>query len=231
MEYVKTENLTKMFNRTVAVKNASIIIESGKIYGLLGANGSGKSTLMKLIAGLFHPTSGEIKIFGTPLKIEHKADIAYMPTEPYYYSYMDILMVGKYYEDFYNDFSPEKYARLIDKMGLTMDMGIGTLSSGMAAKLKVAATMARKAKIVMLDEPLNGIDIIARDLIMSTIIEEAEEDTAIIISSHLIDVMENVLDSVYFIKEGEIVTAGDAETIRQEHGKSIVDLYKEVFAT
>jgi len=230
MEYIKTENLTKKFNRTLAVKNVNITIESGKIYGLLGANGSGKSTLMKLIAGLFHATSGEIKVYGTPLNIEHKSDIAYMPTEPYYYNYMKISTVGEYYADFYTDFSSEKFSRLIEKMGLTMDMSVSSLSSGMAAKLKIAATMARKAKIVMLDEPLNGIDLVARDLIMSAIIEEAEEDTAIIISSHLIDVMENVLDSVYFIKEGEIVTAGDAETIRIEYGKSIVDLYKEVFA-
>ena len=231
MEYIKTENLTKRFGRLIAVDNVNICIESGKIYGLLGPNGCGKSTLMKLIAGLFHPTGGNIKVQGSNLSIDHKSDIAYMPTEPYYYDYMKIDTVKKYYGDFYKDFSAEKFDRLITKMGLNNDMKVGTLSSGMAAKLKIAATMARKAKIVMLDEPLNGIDLVARDLIMSAIIEEAEPDTAIILSSHLIDVMENILDSVYFIKNGAIVTCGDAETIRQEHGKSIVDLYKEVFAS
>lgn len=231
MEYIKTENLTKRFGRLVAVDDVNMSIESGKIYGLLGPNGSGKSTLMKLIAGLFHPTKGDINALESPLSVAHKADIAYMPTEPYYYDYMKIETVEKYYNDFYKDFSPEKFKRLIAKMGLDYNMKVGTLSSGMAAKLKIAATMARKAKIVMLDEPLNGIDLVARDLIMSAIIEEAEPDTAIILSSHLIDVMENILDSVYFIKEGRIVTCGDAESIRQEHGKSIVDLYKEVFAS
>lgn len=231
MEYIKTQNLTKKFNRVVAVDSVSISIESGKIYGLLGPNGSGKSTLMKLVAGLFHKNSGSIEAFGSALSIPDKADIAYMPTEPYYYDYMTIGTIKKYYSDFYADFSPEKYDRLIEKMGLKQDMKIGSLSSGMAAKLKIAATMSRKAKVIMLDEPLNGIDLIARDLIMSAIIEEAEPDTAIIISSHLIDVMENILDSVLFIKEGSIVYAADSEDIRKEHGKSIVDLYKEVFAS
>jgi ABC-2 type transport system ATP-binding protein len=231
MEYIKTQNLTKKFRRVAAVDDVSISIESGKIYGLLGPNGSGKSTMMKLIAGLFHPTSGSIEAFGSSLSISNKADIAYMPTEPYYYDYMTIETIKKYYGDFYVDFSSEKYDRLIEKMGLQQDMSVGSLSSGMAAKLKMAATMARRSKVIMLDEPLNGIDLVARDLIMSAIIEESEPDTAIIISSHLIDVMENILDSVYFIKSGKIVNSGDAENIRQEHGKSIVDLYKEVFAS
>jgi ABC-2 type transport system ATP-binding protein len=231
MEYIKTQNLTKKFKRVIAVDAVSISIESGKIYGLLGPNGSGKSTLMKLIAGLFHPNGGSIEVFGSALSISNKADIAYMPTESYYYDYMSIETIKKYYTDFYADFSPEKFDRLIEKMRLKPDMQVGSLSSGMAAKLKMAATMSRKAKIIMLDEPLNGIDLVARELIMSAIIEEAEPETAIIVSSHLIDVMENILDSVYFIKEGKIVNSGEAENIRKEHGKSIVDLYKEVFSS
>ena len=116
-------------------------------------------------------------------------------------------------------------------MGLEPSMKANSLSSGMAAKLKIAATMARKAKIIMLDEPLSGIDLVARDHIMNAIIQEAEPQTAIVISSHLVDVIENILDSVYFIKSGSITTSGDSEDIRQEHGKSIVDLYREVFAS
>ncbi len=231
MEYIKTKNLTKKFKRVKAVDDVSISIESGKIYGLLGPNGSGKSTFMKLVAGLFHPNKGSINIFGEPLSFCHKADIAYMPTEPYYYDYMKIDTVKKYYSDFYKDFSCETFDRLIAEMGLEPSMKANSLSSGMAAKLKIAATMARKAKIIMLDEPLNGIDLVARDYIMNAIIQEAEPQTAIVISSHLVDVIENILDSVYFIKSGSITTSGDSEDIRQEHGKSIVDLYREVFAS
>ncbi len=231
MEYIKTDNLTKKFGRLTAVDNVSISIESGKIYGLLGPNGSGKSTFMKLIAGLFHPNKGRIKVFGEPLRASHKADIAYMPTESYYYDYMRIDTLKKYYSDFYKDFSCETFDNLIIDMGLERSMKVSSLSSGMAEKLKIAATMSRKSKIIMLDEPLVGIDLVARDQIINTIIKEAEPQTSIIISSHLIDVMENILDSIYFIKNGSIAASGDTETIRKEQSKSISDLYREVFAS
>ena len=229
MEYLKTESLCKNFGQVKAVKDASITLEKGKIYGLLGPNGSGKSTFMKLAAGLLHKNSGEIYVNGQKLDISSKNEIAYMPTEPYYYDYMKISTVGEFYNDFYEDFDEAEYERLIAHMGLTMDMKVKALSSGMAAKLKLAASMARDASLFMLDEPLNGIDLVARDLIMSTVIKKAGDDNIMLLSSHLIDVMENILDEVIFIKNGEIVLSGDAESVREEHSKSIVDLYKEVF--
>lgn len=231
MEYIKTDKLTKKYGKVTAVNSVSISIESGKIYGLLGPNGSGKSTFMKLVAGLLRPSKGSINVLGSPLHVRHKADIAFMPTEAYYYDYMKIDTLKKYYSDFYKNFSCETFDKLIDEMSLEPSMKVNSLSSGMAEKLKIAATMARKSKIIMLDEPLGGIDLVARDQIMSTIIKEAEPQTAIIISSHLIDVMENILDSVYFIKDGSITASGDTETIRKEQGKSVVDLYREVFAS
>jgi ABC-2 type transport system ATP-binding protein len=229
MDYLKTEALSKNFGRVKAVQNANIVLEKGKIYGLLGPNGSGKSTFMKLAAGLLHKSSGEIYVNGEKLCVKSKAEIAYMPTEPYFYDYMRISTVGKFHQDFYDDFDPTEYKSLIEYMGLSMDMKVSSLSSGMAAKLKLAAAMARDAKLFMLDEPLNGIDLVARDLIMSSIIKKANDDNIMLLSSHLIDVLENILDEVIFIKEGEIVLNGAAEDVREENGKSIVDLYKEVF--
>jgi ABC-2 type transport system ATP-binding protein len=230
MEYLKTIDLSKKFSSIKAVDSANIALETGKIYGLLGPNGSGKSTFMKMVAGLFHPTRGNIEIKGEKLSIMSKAEIAYMPTEPYYYNYMTIRMVGKFHEDFYEDFDFYEYEALISDMGLDMQMKVSSLSSGMAAKLKLAATMARQATLYMIDEPLNGIDLVARDLIMSTIIKKANQDNIMLVSSHLIDVIENILDDVIFIKEGKIVLSGSAETIREENKKSIVDVYKEVYA-
>ncbi len=229
MEFLKTEKLSKNFGRVKAVNAADVKLEKGKIYGLLGPNGSGKSTFMKLAAGLLHKSSGDIYINGESINIAAKAEIAYMPTEPYFYDYMKISTVGKFHQDFYTDFDKSEYESLINHMGLEMDMKVSSLSSGMAAKLKLAAAMARDAKLFMLDEPLNGIDLVARDLIMSAIIKKADENNIMLLSSHLIDVLENILDEVIFIKKGEIVLSGDAETIREENGKSIVDLYKEVF--
>ena len=230
MAYLETQNLSKHFGGVKAVDGASVTLEKGKIYGLLGPNGSGKSTFMKLAAGLLHKTRGEILVNGEKLDISSKAEIAYMPTEPYFYDYMKISTVGEFHEDFYPDFDPAEYERLIDHMGLEMGMKLSSLSSGMAAKLKLAAAMARDAALFMLDEPLNGIDLVARDLIMGAIIKKADEDNIMLLSSHLIDVLENILDEVIFIKKGRIVLNGGAEAVREKNGKSIVDLYKEVFA-
>lgn len=230
MEYVVTRNLTKRFSHVRAVDDASITLENGKIYGLLGPNGSGKSSLMKMVAGLFHPSAGQIEVMGDAWSVKSKKYVAYMTTERYFYDYMTVRMVGQFHQDFYEDFDAAEYERLVQEMQLTMDMKVSALSSGMAAKLKVAATMARNAKVFMLDEPLNGIDLIARDTILASIIKKADDENCILISSHLIDAMENILDEVIFIKQGQIVICGNAENIREARGKSIVDLYKEVFA-
>ncbi len=231
MQSLSTAQLTKRYAQKTAVNGATVSLSPGRIYGLLGPNGSGKSTFMKMAAGLVRPTSGELKIMDRPVSPASRAHVAFMPTEPYFYSYMTIKQVGVFHADFYADFSSAEYARLIGSMGLQMDMKVSALSSGMAAKLKLAAAAARDARLIMLDEPLNGIDIIARDVIMSAIIEKANETNTILLSSHLIDVLENILDEVIFIKDGYIVLQGNAESVREQHGKSIVDLYREVFAS
>ena len=228
---LNTDQLTKHYARTLAVDSVNVALRPGRIYGLLGPNGSGKSTLMKLAAGLAHPSAGEIRIMDRPLGPETHAQVAYMPTEPYFFGFMSVKQVGVFHADFYADFSADAYHKLVGKMGLEMGMKVSQLSSGMAAKLKLAATAARDAKLIMLDEPLNGIDLIARDAIMSTIIEKANESNTILISSHLIDVMENILDDVIFIRQGRIVLQGETEAVRAQSGKSIVDLYREVFAS
>lgn len=230
MDLIKTINLSKTFNKKNAVDNVSLTIKSGNVYGLLGPNGSGKSTWMKLVAGLFYKSNGEINAFGEPLSISSKASIAYMPTESYFYDYMTIAHAKQFFIDFYFDFDANKFDQLLSRMQLTEDLLINTLSSGMNAKLRVALTMSRKAKVYMLDEPLNGIDLVARDTILSTIIEQANDENAIIISSHLINTMETVLDEVIFIKDGSIVLSDNAENAREQYQKSIVDLYKEVFS-
>lgn len=231
MEILQTKGLIKSFGSIKAVNDTNIVISSGKIYGLLGPNGSGKSTLMRLIAGLYRPSSGEILVGGKNLDYKDKAHIAYMPTESFFYSYMSIKNVKNYYADFFEDFDCNEFIDLLSTMGLDENMKITSLSSGMNAKLRVALTMARKAKIFMLDEPLNGIDLVARDVILKSIIKQASDDNAIIISSHLIDTMESVLDDVIFIKKGKVVLFDNAENAREKHQKSIVELYREVYAT
>ena len=138
--------------------------------------------------------------------------------------------MGIYYRDFFEDFDMEKYAKLIADMDLRMEDKASKLSSGMAAKLKIAATLARAAKLYLLDEPLNGIDIIAREKVVTTILNAVGEESSVVISSHLVDELEAVVDSVIFIKEGRNILQGEAEQIREQRGKSIVELYKEIYA-
>jgi ABC-2 type transport system ATP-binding protein len=227
---LESKNLVKKYITKTAVKDITLSIERGKIYAILGPNGSGKTTFMKMAAGLVKPTSGTITYEGLPIGVESKEKVAYMSTEPFFYSYMTAEDVGKYYRDFFKDFDMARYEDLLKKMDLNLKDKAKNLSSGLAAKLKIAATLARKAELYMLDEPLNGIDIIARERIINTILEVANDNTSILISSHLVDELEKIIDNAVFIKTGEVVLLGEAERLREEHGKSIVDLYKEIYA-
>lgn len=224
------QNLEKKYLGKIAVRDLSVTIEPGKIYALLGPNGSGKTTWMKMVSGLVSPTSGTVTYNGKPVGVESKKHIAYMSTEPFFYNYMTAKDVGKYYEDFFEDFSFARYEELVERLGLRMQDKAKTLSSGLAAKLKLAATLSRKAEIFLLDEPLNGIDIIARDQVMELVQEVADGHSSIVMSSHLVDEMERIIDHAIFVKDGMIVLAGEADQIRAERGKSIVDLYREIYA-
>lgn len=227
---LECRDVVKKYMLVTAVDGVSLDIEQGKIYALLGPNGSGKTTLMKMIEGLSKPTSGTITFDGIPIGPETKKYIAYMPTEGFYYPYMNVKDVGTYYADFFEDFSIEKYNSLVDEMELQMKMKAAKMSSGMMAKLKLCATLARDAKILMLDEPLNGIDIIAREKIVDAITKNASENKAIIMSSHLVDELEKIIDNAIFMKNGQLIKAGSIEELKAESGKSIVDMYKEIYA-
>ncbi len=227
---LECSNLKKTYFNKTAVENISLSLEKGKIYALLGPNGSGKTTFMKMVSGLVKPTQGTLLYENKPIGLESKSQVAYMSTEPYFYSFMTVEGVGKYYEDFFEDFSMQQYKELVADMDLDLKDKVTKLSSGMVAKVKLAATLARKAKLYLLDEPLNGIDLIAREKIITTILNAANEESTIVLSSHLVDELESVVDSVIFIKNGQNVLVGDAESIREERGKSIVDLYKEIYA-
>ncbi len=226
---LKCENVVKKYMLTTAVDGISLELEPGNIYALLGPNGSGKTTLMKMIAGLVKPTSGEISFENQEIGPYSKANIAYMPTEGYFYSYMTCADIGKYYDDFFEDFSLEKYNKLLEEMELNPKAKASKLSSGMMAKLKLAVNLSRNAKLTMLDEPLNGIDIIARDTVINTIIDNFSPDKIFVLSSHLVDELERIIDSAIFIKNGKLELNGSAEELRQTNGKSIVDLYKEIY--
>ncbi len=227
---LECRNLEKKYLGKIAVRDISLSIGEGRVCALLGPNGSGKTTWMKMVSGLIAPNAGTITFFGQPIGKETKKHIAYMSTEPFFYSYMTAKDVGKYYKDFFEDFDMEKYVNLVERLGLRMQDKAKTLSSGLAAKLKLAATLARRASLYLLDEPLNGIDIIAREQIIEAVMEVADKNATIVMSSHLVVELEKFIDDAVFVKEGSIVLSGEAEMLRNQHGKTIVELYKEIYA-
>ncbi len=236
---IECRNVMKKYGSKVAVNGISLCLEKGHIYGLLGPNGSGKSTLMKMMVGLVVPEKGEI-IF-TPeeygadaamsIGAESKNYIAYMPTESFYFGYMKIRDVGKYYRTFFEDFDNERFEQLITKMDLNPKQKVRTLSSGMMAKLKIAATLSRRAELIMLDEPLNGIDLLARDTILDVIMSYVDAETILLVSSHLVEELERAIDTAIFMKDGRIAACTDVDALHRERGLSVADYYREIYGS
>jgi ABC transporter, ATP-binding protein len=183
---------------------------------------------MKICAGLVKPTSGSVSLEGRKIDIQTRNDIAYAPTENFFYPWMSIEEVGQYYQDFFPDFSLDTYHTLLEEMKLTPKQKLKTLSSGMNAKTKIAAALSRNAKVYLLDEPFNGIDLITRDEIAKTIIQSLRQDNVIIISSHLIEEMESFIDSAIFIRDGHFLEVCDTESLRLRANKSLSDRYREL---
>ena len=227
---LESKEITMNFGSKTALGHVSLRLEPGHIYALLGPNGSGKTTWMKLATGLLKPTSGEMLFNDRPVDIESRKHIAYMSTEPYFYTWMSVADVGRYYRDFFEDYDPQRYAELLDRMELTEKMKTRELSSGMMAKLKVAVTLARQAQVYLLDEPFNGIDLLARDEIMKAILEATGKDRIMVMSSHLVEEMESTADWAVFIRDGKLAQACDLEQLRMETGKSMAERYREIYA-
>ncbi len=226
---LEIKNLSKKYFNKVALENVNLNFEGGKIYGLLGPNGSGKTTLMKVIAGLHKQSTGEVLINNQPVSYKTKAIVSYMPTENFLLDTFKVSGIVNYYKDMYKDFNKDKCLDLIKKLGVDVNAKVSALSSGLAAKLKLALTLSRDAAIYMLDEPLNGIDIIAREATIETIVNAYDENKIIIISSHIVDEIEKLFDSVVFIKDSKVALDGNAEDLRVERQLSIENLYKEIY--
>ncbi len=226
---LKTVNLKKRFFKNNVLNDFYIEIEKGYIYGLIGPNGSGKSTFMKIIADLVKKTSGEIYFEEELYTSKTKKNIAYQPTEDYFYSWMKVKDVLLFYKDFYSDFQYEKGMKLVEEMNLDLNQRISSLSTGQKGRLKVLLVLSRNVPLYMLDEPLNGIDPKSRDVIMSLIASEVQEKKTIIISSHLINEFETIIDKVIFLKDGQALFNKDCEELRMETGLSINDYYKKVY--
>lgn len=221
--------VTKNYGKKVALSNITFSLEEGRILGLMGPNGSGKTTLLKILSGVQHPAFGQVVIAGNPVGVETKKNVAFLPDVNPLFSWMKAEDSIDFYNDFFDDFDKDKCHDLLDFMKLNKEQKVRSMSKGMIEKLNLSLVFSRKAKLFLLDEPLGGVDPVARERIVSTIIKTYTEDSSIIISTHIVHDVETIFDDVCMINEGEILLQGSAEDLRSEHGLSIDQLYIKMF--
>ncbi len=222
-------DLVKNYGQLTALNHVNIEISSGKIIGLLGPNGSGKTTLIKLICGLLTPNSGEILIDGKHPGTETKSIVAYLPDNNFLNSWMTVREIVKFFADFYADFREELAYQMLERLGVSPDVKLKTLSKGNKEKVSLILIMSREAKLYVLDEPIAGVDPATRDYIITTIINNYNPEASVIISTHLISDIEQVLDEVIFINSGLVSLHKSVDEIRAENGKSVDELFREVY--
>lgn len=225
----KCENMTMKYGKRQVLNNVSFQLERGKIIGLLGPNGSGKTTLIKLSNGLLTPKKGNIIIDGHKVGLETKKIVSYLPERSYLDNSLKIYQIVDLFQDFYEDFDVNKAYNMLKDLKINPEDRLKSMSKGTKEKVQLILVMSREAKLYMLDEPIGGVDPAARDYILRTIISNYNPDASVIISTHLISDIEQVLDDVVFIKEGEVMLHKPVDEIREEDGKSVDELFREVF--
>lgn len=230
-ELVEIVGLTKSYDaKHVAVNNVTLSLPKGKIIGLLGPNGSGKTTLIKMLNGLLTPTQGSIMINGKYVGVETKAHVAYLPDRTYLSGGQKISAILDYFSDFYADFSREKALEMLKSLNIDPSVRLKTLSKGNKEKVQLILVMSRNADLYVLDEPIAGVDPAARDYILRTIINNYNPEATVLLSTHLIGDIEQVLDEVIFMRYGHMVLYTSVDNIREQHGKSVDAYFREVFA-
>ncbi|MGF0040569.1 ABC transporter ATP-binding protein [Peptoniphilaceae bacterium SGI.131] len=225
----EAQNLSKRYGDKFALSDVNLKLEGGKIVGLLGPNGSGKTTLLKLANGLLQPSGGSLKIDDKYVGVETKALVSYLPDANYLVDWMTISQLVNMFEDFYPDFDTKRAESMLEELNLNPKQKLKTLSKGNKEKVQLILAMSRDAKIYFLDEPIGGVDPAAREYIIRTIIQNYSKDALVLISTHLILEIEQILDEAVFLKDGQIYFHRSVEEIRETEGKSVDELFREIY--
>ncbi|WP_423364157.1 ABC transporter ATP-binding protein [Mycoplasma sp. P36-A1] len=229
MSLVKIENVSKSYGSHIVLSDLNLTLEKGKIIGLLGSNGSGKTTIIKLINGLLQQNSGRILVNGIAPGVESAKILSYLPERTYLDESYNVIECVELFVDFYEDFNKEKCLHMLRTMKVDVNDKIKELSKGTREKVQLALVMSRQAMLYILDEPLGGVDPASRDFILDMIIQNFDNEASMLICTHLIADIENILDEVIFISEGKILTHDSADELRIKHGKSIDKIFREEF--
>ena len=226
---LECRGLVKFFPNCLALNNVGLPVPKGRIVGLLGPNGSGKSTLIKLANGLLTPTQGTILVDGKEPGIETKKIVSYLPERTYLTEWMTVQDMLDLFNDFYADFNIAKARDMLARLNIQTKARIKTMSKGTKEKVQLILVMSREAQLYLLDEPIGGVDPAARDYILNTIIANYNENATVLISTHLISDVEQILDDVIFINQGSVVLTSSVDDIREKQDKSVDALFREVF--
>ena len=222
--------LTKTYGETYALNGIDFAVPAtGGIVGLLGPNGSGKTTLIKLLTGLLTPTSGSVKVAGKPVGVETKSVVSYLSDTHALNNEYTVMQEIEYFADFFTDFDREKALRMMVELGVDDKKKVKALSKGTKEKLALLLTLSRNARLYILDEPIAGVDPAARDYILKTILANKAENATVLMSTHLISEIEEYFDYIVFLKQGNVVLQGEPDAIRAREGKSIDELFREIF--
>jgi ABC-2 type transport system ATP-binding protein len=227
---LETKGLVKDYGGGVGLLGVDLALPEGKIIGLLGTNGSGKTTLLKLASGILTPTSGDIRVCGMPVGTETKALVSYLPERTYLNDWMKVEDIIQYFADFYADFDPAKAYAMLESLEVDPKRRLKTLSKGTKEKVQLVLVMSRNARLYLLDEPIAGVDPVAREFILDTIVSNYNKDATVLISTHLITDVERVLDGFVFVKNGKVIMQSDIASARERFGgKSVDEIFREVF--
>ncbi|WP_072525980.1 ABC transporter ATP-binding protein [Clostridium sp. Marseille-P3244] len=226
---LECQGLTKKYGNFFALSNLTLSLERGQIVGLLGPNGSGKTTLIKLANALLIPTDGHIMINGHSPGTETKQIVSYLPDRNFLNDHMRVNDILSYYNDFYKNFSMERASKMLDTLEIDKRARLHALSKGTREKVQLVLVMSRDADLYILDEPIGGVDPAARDYILQTILANYNENATVLISTHLISDIENTLDRVLFLQNGQLMLNATVDEIRSKYGKSVDVLFREVF--
>ncbi|HEX3027386.1 MAG TPA: ABC transporter ATP-binding protein [Clostridia bacterium] len=226
---VEVEGLSKRYERKTALEGVSFSIPEGKIIGLLGPNGAGKTTLIKILTGLISDYKGDVLIDGQEPGAHSKEIISFLPDKTYLSSWMKVSDTVDLFADFYKDFDRKKANELLDRLNIDAGQKVTRLSKGTYEKVQLVLVMSREARLYILDEPIGGVDPASRDVILDTIISNYNEKSSVLLSTQLIQDVERIFDSIIILQEGRIIIHDEVDAVRAKHGKSIDELFREVF--
>lgn len=228
MALLEISNLTKKYGKFVALDGVNLSLGEGKIVGLLGPNGSGKTTLMKCVAGLLTPDGGSITVDGKPIGAETKKIVSFLPERTYLRPTQTVASVLEYFSLFYEDFDVSAAEKMLNVLGVNKKAELKTLSKGTKEKVQLIAVMARRARLYLLDEPIGGVDPAAREFIIETILSRFKSGATIVVSTHLIRDVEEILDEYVFVRGCRLGEPGSAKEVH-ESGRTIDEIFREEF--